>query len=248
MDSDFRFSHFFLFARSLLTNFNSFILKMEYISGEFGSVHARWMGSKLQTCRDLVSRFPSPIASEPQVACFATMWLCINEPQQVTLKALLGLLARQNIRAEKRNDTLSLIDNVLHTNNLTDAQNDTVDIFMTLLRDLEAPGVRDMHVLACRACLTIDDSVTTHSDHSMHTVVVHSADSRSHDSGRTGKDSAGESSNSGSFAPIVFENLEDMQVVAEGEGSAVGSFGTFSLSNTNPDCAGPPGRYFDTSS
>lgn len=202
------------------------------------------VGFTLHTSRDLFSPFPSSIASESQVVCFATMWRCINDSQGETLHFLLGRLIRQNISAEKRNDTLSLIDIVLHRNNLTDAQNDSVDTFMTLLRGLAAPGVRDMHLLAGRGCLTIDDSVTTLSDHSMHTAVVHSANSRSDDSGRTGKDSAGESS----FAPIVFENLEDMQVVAEGEGSAVGSLPTFSLSNTSADCAGPPERYFDTSS
>lgn len=188
------------------------------------------------------SRLPS-IASELQEACFNAMWCCINENQRVTLSGQLSILMRQNITIQLRNDTLSYIDTVLH---LTDGSNHAA--FMTILRELSAPGVRAMHFLAHRGCLIMHDSVATLSDANMCMVEapfpLSQADSGSHGSGLTTIDSAGVSQNSGSLSTIFVENLDVVQVMADD--LPVESLGTFQCSNTPGDSPGPAKTFFDS--
>jgi hypothetical protein len=206
-----------------------------------GWVHTSHQSSSILTLSIVKS-------SDSEQACFAAMWLCINDSQRHTLHFLLNRLIRQNISTEQRNETSSVIDNVLHTNHLTDSQNVTVDTFMTLLRNHEAPGVRDLHLLAYRACVMMDDSVVTPTDASMHTLDDLSAEARSRDSGITTTESIGASHNSGTFPAILFESLAVVQVVEEGHGLPLGSFGTLSDMDCQVDCTGPAASFFGPSS
>jgi hypothetical protein len=172
------------------------------------------------------------LALDEQEASFHAMWSCINEIQRMSLLSSLTYLTRRDRDRQERNEALNFIGTVLHSGNQTELNTTTFGTFTTVLRDLTAPGMMAMLTLAQQGCLMMDESVATPSDATMHTVDIPSPDSRSRDSGAAEKDSAGVSSNS-----LIFFGME---LVLDGVGSAVGSFGTLSDCNANVDCAGPP--------